>query len=99
MARACGWQIRSLGQPIGDQVLRDRDWTPGRSVERVLLHKANLADGTGGFAIIEADSAAALAKASAPFTPWLRFTGKPILPIEEAAAIAGERIALREAVR
>ena len=40
------------------------------------------ADGTGGFAIIEADSVAALARASAPFTPWLRFTAKPILPIE-----------------
>ena len=53
------------------------------------------ADGTGGFAIIEADSATALAKASAPFTPWLRFTAKPILPIEEAAAIAGEGMAFR----
>jgi hypothetical protein len=53
----------------------------------------------GAFAIIDADSAAALAKASAPFTPWLRFTAKPILPVEEAAAIAGEGIALREAVR
>ncbi|HWC12206.1 MAG TPA: DUF3303 family protein [Acidimicrobiales bacterium] len=57
------------------------------------------ADGTGGFAIIEADSAAALAKASAPFTPWLRFTAKLILPVEEAAAIAGEGIALRESVQ
>jgi hypothetical protein len=53
------------------------------------------ADGTGGFAVIEADTAAALAKASAPFTPWLKFTAKPILPIAEAAAIAGEGIAFR----
>ena len=53
------------------------------------------ADGTGGFAIIEADTAVALAKASAPFTPWLRFTAKPILPVEEASAIAGEAIAFR----
>jgi hypothetical protein len=57
------------------------------------------ADGTGGFAIIEADSAVALAKASAPFTAWLRFTARPILPIEEAAAIAGEGVALRESAR
>ena len=54
------------------------------------------ADGTGGFAIIESDSAAALARASAPFTPWLKFTAKPILPVEEASAIAGEAIAFRE---
>ena len=54
------------------------------------------ADGTGGVAIIDADSAAALAKAAAPFTPWLRFTAKPILPIEESSAIAGEAIAFRD---
>ena len=34
------------------------------------------ADGTGGFAIIEADSAAALAKASAPFTPLAEVYGQ-----------------------
>ena len=56
------------------------------------------ADGTGGFAIIETESAAALARASAPFTPWLRFTAKPILSIEEASAIAGEGVAFRESV-
>jgi ferric-dicitrate binding protein FerR (iron transport regulator) len=55
------------------------------------------ADGTGGFAIVEAESAAALAKASAPFTPWLRFTATPILPVEEATAIVAEAIAFRDA--
>jgi hypothetical protein len=48
------------------------------------------ADGSGGVAIVETDSAATIAKATAPFTPWLRFTTTPILPIEEASAIAGE---------
>ena len=55
------------------------------------------ADGTGGFAIIESDTAAALAQAMAPFTPWLRFTAKVILPIEDSAAIAGSGVAFREA--
>lgn len=55
------------------------------------------ADGTGGFAIIEADTVAALAQATSPFVPWLRFTAKPILPIQESAAIAGAGIAFREA--
>jgi hypothetical protein len=54
------------------------------------------ADGTGGAAVVEADTAATLAKATAPFVPWLRFTAKAILPIEESAAIAGEAIAFRE---
>ena len=53
------------------------------------------ADGSGGVAIVEADSAAAIGKATAPFTPWLRFSTTPILPIEEASAIAGEAAAAR----
>jgi Protein of unknown function (DUF3303) len=54
------------------------------------------ADSSGGFAIIEADDASALAEATAPFVPWLRFTAKPILPIEQSTAIAGAGIAFRE---
>jgi hypothetical protein len=53
------------------------------------------ADGSGGVAIVETDSAATIAKATAPFTPWLRFRTTPILPVEEAAAIAGEAAAER----
>ena len=55
------------------------------------------ADGTGGFAMVEADSAATLAQSTAPFIPWLRFTARPILPIEDSAAIAGSGVAFREA--
>ena len=54
------------------------------------------ADGSGGVAIIEVDSAATLARTTAPFVPWLRFTARPIVPVEESAAIAGEAIAFRE---
>lgn len=54
-------------------------------------------DHSGGFAIIEADGAAALAEATSPFVPWLRFTAKPILPVEETAASAAAGIAFREA--
>jgi hypothetical protein len=53
------------------------------------------ADGSGGVAIVETDSAATLARATASFTPWLRFSTTPILPIEEASAIAGEAAAAR----
>ena len=56
------------------------------------------ADGDGGVALIEVDSAATLARAVSPFTPWLRFTARPIHPIEESAAIAGEGIAFRASV-
>ena len=55
-------------------------------------------DGTGGVAIIDADSAATIARTTAPWTPWLSFTVTPILPVEEATAIAGEAIAFRDSV-
>jgi hypothetical protein len=56
------------------------------------------ADGSGGIAIVDADSATTLARATAPFTPWLRFNTTPILPVEESAAIAGEAAAARDSV-
>jgi Protein of unknown function (DUF3303) len=56
------------------------------------------ADGSGGAAIVEVDSATTLARATAPFTPWLRFTTTPILPVEESAAIAGEAVAARDSL-
>ncbi|MGH9286464.1 MAG: DUF3303 domain-containing protein [Acidimicrobiales bacterium] len=55
------------------------------------------ADNSGGVAIVEADSAATLARTSAPFTPWLTFSAKPIIPLAEGAAIAAEAIAFRDA--
>ena len=40
------------------------------------------ADGSGGAAVVEVDGHATLARITAPFMPWLRFTAKPILPIQ-----------------
>jgi hypothetical protein len=56
------------------------------------------ADGTGGVAIVEADSAATIARTVAPWTPRLRFTMTPILPIEESNAVAGEAVAFRDSI-
>jgi hypothetical protein len=56
------------------------------------------ADGGGGVAIIEADSVATLARTTAPWTPWLRFTATPIVPIEESTAIAEEAVAFLDSV-
>ena len=56
------------------------------------------ADGSGGVAIIEVDSAETLAQTVAAFTPWLRFTARPILPVEDAARVAGEALAFQQSV-
>ena len=56
------------------------------------------ADGRGGVALVEADSAATLTRTTAPWTAWLRFTMTPIVPIEESAAIGAEAIAFRDSI-
>ena len=56
------------------------------------------ADGSGGVALIEVDSAATLTRTTAPWTPWLRFVVTPIVPIEEATAIGGEAVTFRDSV-
>jgi hypothetical protein len=55
-------------------------------------------DGRGGVALIEADSAAAIARTTAPWSPWLRFSMTPIVPIEESSAIAGEAVGFRDSI-
>jgi hypothetical protein len=49
-------------------------------------------------ALIEAESADALARTTAPWAPWLQFTTNPIVPIEDSSAIAGEAVAFRDSV-
>ncbi len=56
------------------------------------------ADGSGGFNIAEADSAATVARATAPFTPGLRFTTVPIVEVEEGVGILQEGVSLRDSV-
>jgi len=71
-------------------------WQPPEGAEFKGFY--GFASGGGGVAIIEADSAATLARTTSPWTPWLRFTATPILPIEESSGIAGEAIAFRDSV-
>ena len=65
-----------------------QNWQPPAGAEFKGFYA--FADNSGGIAIIEADSAATLARTTAPFIPWLRFTATPIIPIEESAAISAE---------
>lgn len=71
-------------------------WTPPPGAEFRGFY--SFASGGGGVAVIEADSAATLVRTTAPWTPWLRFTVTPIVPIEEGSAIAAEAVAFRESV-
>jgi hypothetical protein len=73
-----------------------QQWQPPAGAEFKGFY--GFADGSGGVALIEVDSAATLARTTSPWTPWLAFAVTPIIPIEESAAIAGEGIAFRESV-
>jgi hypothetical protein len=73
-----------------------QNWKPPEGADIKAFY--GFADGSGGAMIVEVDSAATLARMSAPWTPWLSFTTTPILPVEDAAGIAGEGVAFRDSV-
>jgi hypothetical protein len=69
-------------------------WQPGPGQFQAFC---DFADGGGGFALIEASSASDLAKTMAPWTPFLKFTARPILPIQESSEIGVAAAAWRDA--
>jgi hypothetical protein len=69
-------------------------WQPGPATFQGFY---GYADGTGGMAIIEAADAATLARTIAPWTAWLSFEVRPLLPIQESAAISADAQAWRAA--
>lgn len=70
-------------------------WQPGPGRFQAFY---GFADGGGGVALIEADSAADLAKTTAPWTPFLKFTTRVVLPIQESSAISAAAAAWRDTV-
>jgi hypothetical protein len=68
-------------------------WQPGPGRFQAFY---GFADGAGGVALIEADSAGDLAKSVAPWTPFLKFTTRVVLPIQETAEINGAAATWRD---
>jgi Protein of unknown function (DUF3303) len=69
-------------------------WQPGPGQFQAFY---SFADGGGGVALIEVSTASDLAKTMAPWTPFLKFTARPVLPIRESAEIGGAAAAWRDA--
>ena len=91
------WEFTDQGEDAEKRSLAILDkWEPPAGLEFHGFY--GTADGSGGVAIVEADSAQTIARGIAPSTPWPRFHATPILPIEEAAGIGGEAIAFRDSV-
>lgn len=72
-------------------------WQPPAGAEFKAFY--GYADGSGGMALIEVADAQALAKTTAPWAPWLRFSSKPVIPIQEGAAIGYEAMTFRDSVK
>ena len=72
-------------------------WTPPQGYQ-FQAHYTR-ADGRGGIAIVENDSAAALLEAAAPFATYLEFEVVPIVDITEGVAVLQRVQSWRDAVR
>jgi len=57
------------------------------------------ADGNGGIAIIEASSAEVILEATAPWSTYLNFTIRPIVPTDKSPAILAKAMAWRDSIR
>lgn len=55
-------------------------------------------DGQGGFAVIETDDPALIAKDMATFGPFFEFNVHPVLEIQQTASIAMEAVQFRNSV-
>lgn len=72
-------------------------WQPPAGVDFKAFY--NYADGGGGIAIVESESAELLLETTAPWATYLDFTIRPLVPADKSAAIFGKAHAWRDSVR
>ncbi len=91
------WEFTDLAEASEPRQLAVfAQWQPPAEADFKAFY--NYADNSGGVAIVDVDTAATLARATAPWVPWLRFEATPIAPVEEMIAIRNEAIAFRASV-
>lgn len=73
------------------------NWQPPKGYT-IKVHYS-FADGSGGMALVEADSGAALYEANLPWVPFIEFRVVPIVEIEKAVPLGLAAIAWRETVK
>jgi hypothetical protein len=71
-------------------------WQPPAGADFTAFY--NFADNSGGVAILDVDCPATLARTTAPWVPWMRFSATPIEPVESTIAIRGEAVEFRASV-
>ena len=89
------WQVHGSSEADAARILAlFAKWKP--PVE--LRDWSGFADGSGGMAIVDTDDVEVLSAVSAPWSPWLSFTMRPLAPIERTAAVLAEARAFRASV-
>lgn len=58
-------------------------WTPGGTMHQFV----NRVDGAGGFAVVEADDPAVVAKDCLIFSPFLEVVAYPVMDVQDAVAV------------
>lgn len=73
------------------------NWKPPAGVEFKAFY--DYADGNGGIALVEANSAEAILETTGPWATFLAFTIRPVVPSDKAAAIWEKSLAWRDTIR
>ena len=74
-----------------------KNWQPPAGLDFKGFY--DYADGNGGIAIAEANSAEVILEATAPWATFLNFTVRPIVPTDKSPAILEKAMAWRDSVR
>lgn len=98
MLFAVTWTERGASEEGQKRLLQlFTNWKPPAGLEFKGFY--DFADGSGGIAIVEAPSAAAVLEATGPFTPYLEFRAVPIVDSYEAVPIFQRVNAWRDSLR
>lgn len=74
-----------------------KNWQPPAGLDFKGFY--DYADGNGGIAIAESNSAEVILEATAPWAAFFNFTVRPIVPTDKSPAIIEKAIAWRDSIR
>ena len=96
------WTVRAGGSAAENESAVERSlevyskWSP--PADETFHQFLGRLDGRGGYAVVESDSAEALAEAPAKFGPYLDFEIIPVADIGETTRVLAEGIAFRQSI-
>jgi len=99
MLFAIAWENRAGATEESDKrtLKLFRNWQPPAGLDWKGFY--DYADGNGGIAIAESNSAEVLLEATAPWATFLNFTIRPIVPTDKSPDILEKAFAWRDSIR